>query len=337
MPELGVIRKVTQAQARGETPLHVLGEILRLSTEVAGGIRARLIVSAEQMKALFPDEENPPSTFELDESSELITDGPWSRELREGCEASKTSLTADKSLLVVPQVARGLVVVQPGTSTPLDPNRIATLEILADMATGVLTTASALEIERRRTTALEKSRRQLRRQNALLHELAVIDELTGLHNRRFFDLRLSYEIDRSQRYGHPMSLALFDVDFFKRVNDTYGHSVGDDALRHLAQVAGRAVRKADLLARFGGEEFSLLMPETPREGGLTATERLRSAIAASPLLVDDLELTITVSAGVIGIEPGWNGDAEGLVRASDRALYQAKARGRNCVVAGDVA
>ena len=205
------------------------------------------------------------------------------------------------------------------------------------MATGVLTTASALEIERRRTTALEKSRRQLRRQNALLHELAVIDELTGLHNRRFFDLRLSYEIDRSQRYGHPMSLALFDVDFFKRVNDTYGHSVGDDALRHLVQVAGRAVRKADLLARFGGEEFSLLMPETPREGGLTATERLRSAIAASPLVVDDLELTITVSAGVIGIEPGWNGDAEGLVRASDRALYQAKARGRNCVVAGDVA
>ena len=166
----------------------------------------------------------------------------------------------------------------------------------------------------------------------LLRDLAVVDDLTGLYNRRFFDTRLSYELERFVRYRHPVALALLDVDHFKEVNDTHGHLVGDAVLRHLAQLGLGSIRCVDLFARFGGEEFALLMPSTGLEGGRISAERLRQAISETPALTDAGLVGITVSAGVAAADGSWSGDPEGLVRAADQALYRAKAAGRDRVV-----
>jgi diguanylate cyclase (GGDEF)-like protein len=160
----------------------------------------------------------------------------------------------------------------------------------------------------------------------LLHQLkaaARTDSLTGLLNRRAFDEQLQAETSRSNRTGEPFALLLGDVDHFKQINDRYGHAAGDDALQRVADLLQHTARQVDTVARIGGEEFALILPGTDREGGVEAAERIRQVLRVNAGIA-----TLTMSFGVVeGPQDGRV--AENLLRAADRALYAAKAKGRD--------
>jgi diguanylate cyclase (GGDEF)-like protein len=165
------------------------------------------------------------------------------------------------------------------------------------------------------------------RLHAAVRSLTVTDELTGLHNRRFFESELRREADRSRRYGRDIALVMIDVDHFKAYNDSFGHRAGDEALRHVALNLVAAVqRRLDAVSRYGGEEFAVLLAETDREGALQVAGRIRRAVESSGEFLRPL----TISAGVASLR-GEAAEPEELVLRADRALYRAKAEGRNRV------
>ena len=163
-------------------------------------------------------------------------------------------------------------------------------------------------------------------------ELSVIDQLTGLHNRRYMNGQLEQFMQRAVRGSQPMSLMMADIDHFKAVNDTYGHQAGDDVLREIGKRLRANVRPTDVVCRTGGEEFVVLMPNTPGDLACAAAERIRKAVAAEefPVLGGSRSLRITVSAGVSSVQ-GANDTADELMHRADTALYQAKTGGRNRV------
>jgi diguanylate cyclase (GGDEF)-like protein len=162
---------------------------------------------------------------------------------------------------------------------------------------------------------------------------AIRDPLTGVYNRRFFYESLHKELHRHERYGSPVSIALFDIDDFKAINDSLGHSAGDDALRRVARVVGGLMRATDSFARLGGEEFALLLPETTQLDALLVAERLRTAIARHRILPDR---RITVSGGVSSC-PNDAASPDELMKQADAALYWAKRNGKNlCAIASEV-
>jgi diguanylate cyclase (GGDEF)-like protein len=161
--------------------------------------------------------------------------------------------------------------------------------------------------------------------------LATVDPLTGVANRQSVLTRVADELSRAARYRRPMSVVMVDLDHFKRLNDTYGHAAGDAVLRQVARRLADNIREVDMVGRFGGEEFLLVLPETDAEEAAALAEKLRRIVAGTPLgLPDGLEATITLSAGVAG-GPGEVLRPEHLVRDADAALYSAKALGRNNV------
>jgi two-component system cell cycle response regulator len=163
--------------------------------------------------------------------------------------------------------------------------------------------------------------------------LALTDGLTGVYNRRYLDAHLDGLFRHMPDGAAGPALLIFDIDWFKRVNDTHGHAAGDAVLREIAARASRHVRAFDLVARYGGEEFVVVMPETPLPVALLVAERLRAALAEKPVLVGEpsLELPVTVSIGVAATrDPGET--AASLLRRADEALYAAKTEGRNRVV-----
>lgn len=168
--------------------------------------------------------------------------------------------------------------------------------------------------------------------------LSVEDGLTGLWNRRYFDRRLEQEVLRARRERRCCAVALVDVDHFKRINDTYGHSVGDQVLREIALILRDALRATDdITGRFGGEEFVVLLPDTDVHGGQVAAERLRKAVQAHRIEAIDNEVYVTISAGVAGFDATCcERTAQELIKAADDALYAAKNAGRNqvCVFQG---
>lgn len=165
---------------------------------------------------------------------------------------------------------------------------------------------------------------------AELREKAIMDELTGLYNRRFFESRLNEEIDRARRYRRPVSLILLDLDEFKSYNDTYGHAAGDVLLSRIGALIRANTRNVDLACRYGGEEFTVIAPETTRTQAEGLAERLHRGIGGlAP--VTGVHRRVTVSAGVACF-PDDARDAGSLLEAADRALYRAKAEGRDRVV-----
>jgi two-component system cell cycle response regulator len=163
--------------------------------------------------------------------------------------------------------------------------------------------------------------------------LALTDDLTGLHNRRYLLAHLDELIERANRDGSRVALLLFDIDHFKKINDSHGHAAGDEVLRQIAARAIDSVRSADLVARLGGEEFVVVMPETELAMAAAVAERLRSAIASQPFVVGATAaaVSLTVSIGVTAAAPG--GDARELMLGrADAALYAAKAGGRDRIV-----
>lgn len=172
------------------------------------------------------------------------------------------------------------------------------------------------------------------RQRRELERMATVDGLTGLRNRRWLDDVFPRQIERSIRTGDPLSLLLADVDHFKRVNDRYGHLVGDCALQVVAEVMASSLRPTDLIARFGGEEFAALLPGATADQATVAAERLRKQLAERPVLIGNdhsSSVQLTVSVGVAQLQTGDTLDS--LVAAADSALYSAKISGRNRVQA----
>lgn len=177
--------------------------------------------------------------------------------------------------------------------------------------------------------------RQLREQAMELQSQIFADGLTGIANRRRFDVHLDSELRRAKRMASPMSLAMIDVDSFKNYNDNYGHQAGDDCLILIAAALTRKLgRPCDLVARYGGEEFIALMPDTNSEGARKLAEEMRMEV--SNLAIDhgysDAATHVTVSIGLLTEIPNQNTAPSHLIGAADRALYQAKRSGRNCVV-----
>lgn len=172
---------------------------------------------------------------------------------------------------------------------------------------------------------------ELRAANAELVRLTRTDPLTGVGNRRHFDLVLEDEFLRSRRYDRPFSVCMVDLDHFKRVNDLYGHAAGDAVLVAVARVCKSALRRCDTVARFGGEEFALILPETPAEGAWLAVDRLRQAIARESIPHGESTLSITASVGVATFPHALVNHAADLTALADAALYDAKRSGRNCV------
>jgi len=181
---------------------------------------------------------------------------------------------------------------------------------------------------------VSKQTKKIRKQRDELAELATLDQLTGLPNRRKFEERLDIELLRSRRYGRPLSLFIVDIDNFKEVNDSYGHLAGDDVLRLVAVRGREMVREIDFFARWGGDEFVFLLPETDRKQAIETSERLKTVIQSTPLRIsDEVSVTLTVSGGI----STWDSRDDGsrsksaLFDEADRALYKAKKSGRDKV------
>lgn len=197
------------------------------------------------------------------------------------------------------------------TDAPYEHHDLALLRALADSSAIALRNAELLD--------------RLRAQ-------ATIDPLTGCHNRRGFDEILQIEVARARRYHRPLSLVLLDIDHFKQVNDDFGHEVGDHALQRIGRAVRHTFRNTDSACRYGGEEFALIFPETSKEEGARLAERLRVLVESLPPNAE-VPRTLTASFGVACFPEDADGIPD-LIRAADRALYQAKTNGRNrCEVA----
>ena len=166
-----------------------------------------------------------------------------------------------------------------------------------------------------------------------VQRLANMDVLTGCFNRRHFMGLAELEIQRSMRYNRPLSFLMMDIDHFKGFNDQYGHQIGDQLLCHLVTLCQNRIRNVDILGRYGGEEFVILMPETAGEGAMLASERLRAKIEKMKINTPEGKLSITVSMGLTSLERGFDEmqTVDTLIRSADKALYAAKDAGRNCV------
>ncbi len=171
-----------------------------------------------------------------------------------------------------------------------------------------------------------------------LRQAGITDALTGLHNRRYFEQRCPIEVGEAQRHGHGLACLFLDVDHFKRINDSYGHPVGDEVLRQVGQRIRQQLRAGDTIARYGGEEFVVLLPRCPDEHALETAERIRRALCETSVeLPDGVRLPVTLSAGLSLLSQLLSSSqlpqlASGLVAAADAALYAAKAQGRNRIV-----
>ena len=185
--------------------------------------------------------------------------------------------------------------------------------------------------------ALRETNRQLHarideigRLQVALQELAVRDSLTGLYNRRYMDETLEREVSRARREGNPLSLVMLDIDYFKRVNDTYGHQVGDEVLKMLATILLADIRAEDVACRYGGEEFLILLPNMPLDTAMQRAQGWRKAVEELSVVLGNFNITFTISLGVAAY-PEHGKTPDDLTRCADQALYRAKNQGRNQV------
>jgi len=193
---------------------------------------------------------------------------------------------------------------------------------------------SRLEVEDANSRLIAQNN-ELQRVNEVFQQLSITDDLTKLHNHRFFHDHLPREMKRAARTGEPLALIVIDLDDFKHLNDRFGHAVGDAVLHQVAVVMSGVVREMDLLARYGGEEFALLASRTSLDGAVALAEKIRLAISHARFSVMNVDgpIQIQVTAS-LGVAP-FRGDEKAFFNDADRALYRAKALGKDCVVVAD--
>lgn len=172
--------------------------------------------------------------------------------------------------------------------------------------------------------------RELEKKLSDMSKLAHEDLLTGVLNRRGFEAAMTRELARARRQNTPLSLALLDIDDFKHINDQHGHATGDMALAHFAQLISGALRKTDTFARMGGEEFVIVLPDTPLEKAADTLARIQATLAEQALEVESQDLDLQFSAGLT--QYGFSGDLGAVLETADAGLYQAKKAGKNRVV-----
>jgi len=202
-------------------------------------------------------------------------------------------------------------------------------------------TAGVLAVQSRERGAFDADHRRLLEsigaqaavalQNARLYELAMVDGLTSLFVRRYFDARLEEEIERSRRFGGDFSVVMMDIDDFKQLNDTHGHQAGDLVLVRVADIVNREMRGVDTAARYGGEEFAMVLPRTGMLDAYNQAERIRTLIEEARISFDGKALSVTGSFGIASYPESGLGKAEDLIRRADTALYRAKRTGKNRV------
>jgi diguanylate cyclase (GGDEF)-like protein len=191
-----------------------------------------------------------------------------------------------------------------------------------------------------RMLSLQRENLDLVVKNRLLSEVSSRDTLTGLYNRWFVMEKIDSELNRALRHGSPMSLLMLDIDHFKRINDTWGHSAGDQVLQGIGKLLRECCRVYDVPGRYGGEEFCIVLPETKMGNTTVVAERIRHRLEATELPCGETSIAVTASIGIAGMDAPDAGDAlspAGLIERADRALYTAKNRGRNRVEMWDSA
>jgi diguanylate cyclase len=170
---------------------------------------------------------------------------------------------------------------------------------------------------------------QLSQQKRRFEALSQRDALSGLATRGYWEIRLSEEFSRSRRHSRPATLLLVDIDYFKRINDSHGHLIGDTVIRLMGELLDAQTRAVDFVGRFGGDEFALILPETLVANAVKVAQRIQSEFAAVTIS-EKPDFSMTVSIGVAELSPRVSSPREWIIRA-DRALYQAKSAGRNCI------
>jgi diguanylate cyclase (GGDEF)-like protein len=167
-----------------------------------------------------------------------------------------------------------------------------------------------------------------------IYRLSTVDGLTQIFNKRYFTDTLERELSRARRYDRPLALMMFDIDHFKRCNDTFGHRAGDHVLRQVAELVRDRSRKVDVVARYGGEEFAVILPEIDLHGAAKFAETIREMVEQTRFVFEGRHIPLTVSVGVAELEPHI-ANADDLIQTADGRLYRAKQSGRNRVVYAD--
>jgi diguanylate cyclase (GGDEF)-like protein len=236
-------------------------------------------------------------------------------------------IKADKSLPYIPIIMQ----------TALDSTQSKVVGLDSGADDYVTKPINYAELQARMTAALriKALQDQVAAKNVQLAEMAITDALTGLYNRRHLDERLDEMFEHSARLHEPLSVAMFDIDHFKMVNDTYGHQAGDIVLAQFAQLLKHAARDIDRIGRYGGEEFMVLLPGTVLDAGVTFAKRARQEVETHQFEYDGGALKCSISAGVASFPHPKVHTRQQLVKAADDALYVAKATGRNRVVRFD--
>ena len=175
---------------------------------------------------------------------------------------------------------------------------------------------------------LDAAYKELEFTNARLKEFSFKDEVTGLYNRRFFSIRLEEEVSRYRRFNHPVSVVLLDLDGFKAINDDMGHAAGDETLRDMAEILMRYSRGINVICRYGGDEFAVLLVETSKDGARLYADRIRHVLSTHPFAH---VRRLTASFGIASLPEDVAPGADDLIRAADEALYAAKRAGKNRV------
>ena len=245
----------------------------------------------------------------------------------------ETALAADENLSTV-AVSGSNLVVRAADSRPFTDTEREFLREMFDLIRLSEQTDARLRTFEDRIGKLEGENLDLLMQNRTLSEISARDALTGLYNRWYVMEKIDSEMNRALRHGSPMSVLMLDLDHFKRVNDSFGHSVGDEVLKNVGQVLRESCRVYDVPGRYGGEEFCIVLPDTRGGNTKAVAERIRSRLASTELPVGTTSIIVTASIGVAGMDSVAD---EGVVSAAalldraDRALYSAKHHGRNRV------
>ena len=193
---------------------------------------------------------------------------------------------------------------------------------------------SRVQLLEDRIITLQRDNLELIVKNQVLSEVSARDALTGLYNRPYVLEKIESELNRALRHGSPISLLMLDIDFFKRINDEYGHPAGDEVLKGIGRVLRESCRVYDVPGRYGGEEFCVVLPETKLGNTTTVAERIRSRLESVPIEAGDVAISVTASIGVAGMDATAEDailSAAMLIDRADRALYLAKRQGRNRV------
>ena len=234
--------------------------------------------------------------------------------------------------MTVVSVAAPAVVVRAEDGRPFNDAERQLLDEIFALARVADENDSRLRALEDRFLILQRENLDLVMKNRILSEISHKDALTGLYNRFYVMEKIDSEMNRALRHGYPISVLMLDLDHFKRINDSYGHPVGDEVLKIVGQVLRESCRVYDVAGRYGGEEFCIVLPETQVGNTTQVAERIRNRLATTPLSVGSTSIVVTASIGVAGMDSTEGVlSASTLVERADRALYSAKHRGRNWV------